>query len=330
MNPYYRRFLVAFGASVSIHLLVMEVWFVLVTLNLITGRVPRIPPSLPKQEVPVLTLLEPPRPRPRPMTFVETDSSQESTEKPKEAQFYSDRSTKAAQTKPAEKPGDKPKLEGKQDKVMSSAPVPLPQPVPAPPAQPPPAPDLRNTLAPSPEPKPAPRPKENTVGQKPTELAMLTKEPAPHPSPPKPPAPPKKETTQARLAPRQTERIIPENESRTDSSVSREGIKAFDVAGTPFGSYDRRLIAAVKTRWLALLEQYTIPGERIGQVSLRFHLNEDGSVSELSVAENTAGDILALYCQKAITDSAPFGPWPAELKDLVKRNYRELNFVFYY
>jgi hypothetical protein len=56
----------------------------------------------------------------------------------------------------------------------------------------------------------------------------------------------------------------------------------------------------------------------------------DGSVSQLTIAESTAGDMLALYCQKAITDSAPYGPWPDDLKDMVKRNYREWQIVFYY
>jgi hypothetical protein len=90
------------------------------------------------------------------------------------------------------------------------------------------------------------------------------------------------------------------------------------------------MIAAVKARWIALLEQYTIPGERVGHVAVKFHLNRDGTVSEFAVAENTAGDILALYCLKAIRDSAPFGEWPQELKDLVKRNHREVQYVFYY
>jgi protein TonB len=191
---------------------------------------------------------------------------------------------------------------------------------------------LQKNLAPAPESKPPPKVKENTVGPEKTQLAMVTKESQPKPetaAPPKP-QPPKAELKPQPPAPPRAERIVPEAESKSHTGVSREGIKAIDVTGTKYGEYDRRVIAAVKTRWLLLLEQYTIPGERAGQVSLRFHLNADGSVSELVVAENSAGDILGFYCQKAITDSAPFGPWPEELKDLVKRDYRELNFIFYY
>ncbi|MSR65112.1 MAG: hypothetical protein EXS18_04950 [Verrucomicrobiae bacterium] len=331
MSSYSNRFLVALGASASIHLLVLWVWIVMLTLNVITGRATKAPPPPLKQQVAVLKLIEPPKPRPRPSTFVETDSSQESKDKPKDSSYYSDRSTKAAQPKAETEKSDKPKLEGKQDKVMSTANIPLPQPTPPPPPEPPkPQIDLQKNLAPEPEIKPEPKPVANSVGPKKSDLAMVTKEPQPKSEAAKPPAPPKKDPTEQKLAALKPERIIPETEKKMDGGVSREDIKAIEVTGTVFGAYDRRLISAVKTRWLALLEQYTIPGERSGQVSLKFHLNADGSVSELVVAENSAGDILAIYCQKAVTDSAPFGPWPDELKDMVKRNYRELNFVFYY
>src|SRR5690348_12908498 len=94
MSRYTKRFLIALCASVSIHALVMEVWGVMVMMNLITGRAPKIP-ELPKPPVPVLTIIEPPRNQ-RPMTFVETDPSQESKQKPQDASLYSDRSTLAA------------------------------------------------------------------------------------------------------------------------------------------------------------------------------------------------------------------------------------------
>lgn len=323
MSSYGIRLLIAFAGSIGIHLLVLEVWFVMSTLNVITGRAPKRPEIQPP-EVPVLALVEP-REQPKPKTFVETDSLVESPVDPKESDFYSDRSSKAANPNPdLAKLGDKPMLEGKQDKVHSTANVPLPQPFvgEVPEAKPEPKPQKELHA----EPAAKPQREEPKIGPDKTELAMLTEGMAPKQQAPQP-RPAKQE---ARLAPPPSERIIPEAESKTRTSASREGIKAFDVTGTKFGEYDRRLIAAVKSRWLALIEQYTIPGERSGQVQLRFHLNQDGSVTELIVADNTAGDILALYCQKAVTDSAPFGPWPEELKALVKRNYRELNFVFYY
>lgn len=314
----------------GVHLLVVEVWFLMSTLNVITGRALDLQkklPNPPPPEVPVLTLLE--MPRPKPMTFVETDPRQESKEPPKDSSLYSDRSTRAAQPKPSEKDeGDKPRLEGEQEKVLSTANVPLPKPLPAPPLPSESVPPKPETPAPEAA-DPKPKGRQETQGGARTDLALLSREPG-RPATEKPPPAPAAEPKQARLTTPPSERIIPEAEMKTRTSSSKEGIKAFDVTGTKFGEYDRRLIAAVKSRWLALLEQYTIPGERAGQVALRFHLNSNGTVTELAIAENTAGDILALYCQKAVTDSAPFGEWPEELKNAVKRNYREFNFIFYY
>src|ERR1051326_5083769 len=283
MSLYSKRLLIAVLASLGIHCVIgLEVPAVVKFLPPITGPESALPKSKPQQQVAVLKLIEPPKPRPKPATFVETDSSQESKDKPRESNYYSDRSTKAAQQKAETEKSDKPKLEGKQEKVMSAANIPLPQPTQQPPPEPPkPQIDLQKNLAPEPETKPEPKPAPHTVGPKKSDLAMVAKEPQPKSDAAKPPTPPKKDPTEKKLAALKTERIIPETERKMDGGVSHEGIKAIDVTGTAFGAYDRRLISAVKTRWLALLEQYTIPGERNGQVSLKFHLNAGGSVSAL-------------------------------------------------
>jgi len=327
MNRYAKRLWLAFFASVGIHLILLEVWAVMLALHVMTGRsTPKPPP--PKIVVPVLTFIEPKK-QIKPMTFVETDSTQASQQVPKDSKYYSSQSSLAANPKPGSQNADNtPKLEGSQDKVPSTANVTLPQPVPTPDqaGEERPKPEK---AAPQPETKPTKKPDDGSVSPEKKQLAMLTKE-AQHKTEPAKPPKPKTEVTETKLVIPKTERLIPEAESKTDGGVSREGPKAFDVTGVLYGEYDRRLVAAVKIRWLALVDQHTIPGERSGQVTIRFHLNDDGSVTELAIAETTAGDMLALYCQKSITDSAPFGPWPDDLKNLVKRNYRELSFTFYY
>jgi len=65
-------------------------------------------------------------------------------------------------------------------------------------------------------------------------------------------------------------------------------------------------------------------------VTLRFHLNYDGSIADMKVLENTVGDVLGYVCQKAVTDPAPFSPWPGEMRRLIGENYREITFTFYY
>jgi hypothetical protein len=50
----------------------------------------------------------------------------------------------------------------------------------------------------------------------------------------------------------------------------------------------------------------------------------------MKVAENTAGQVLALFCEKAIVESAPFEPLPETLRLLIGKQPREVNFTFYY
>lgn len=113
------------------------------------------------------------------------------------------------------------------------------------------------------------------------------------------------------------------------AGVSRQGVAAFNVAASPFGAYDKRLIYAVQSRWYALIERYGLY-ERAGQVTVRFELWEDGRVANLERKTNTAGELLALICEKAITDSAPFEPLPESLRVLLAGEPREVNFTFYY
>ena len=111
--------------------------------------------------------------------------------------------------------------------------------------------------------------------------------------------------------------------------VSRTGIAAFNVSGSPFGEYDKALIRAVQSRWYALIEQNGLY-ERAGTVTLHFNLLKDGSVRDMEVKENTAGEILSLFCEKAVVDSSPFAPLPENLQVLIGSDPREVNFTFYY
>jgi hypothetical protein len=65
-------------------------------------------------------------------------------------------------------------------------------------------------------------------------------------------------------------------------------------------------------------------------VTLRFRLNYDGTVTGMEVAENTVGELLALVCRDSVEESAPFAPWPGDMRRMVGRNYREISFTFYY
>jgi len=293
------------------------------------------PPTRTPRAVPTITFVEAPEPkRQEPRQFMETDASQATGEEPKNAEYYSDRSTVAANPEnPTGKTGDTPYLEGEETRMMSTENV-VPSPnqaVPAPaPVLPPPKPVESPQPAVEKPPEVAPK-KLADEGQKVVEekkVAMLEKpaeSPKPAPPPVAMPQPPP-----VPVAPGGSEREIGARKSRlTAVGVGRMGISAFNVAGSPFGEYDKLLIRAVQSRWYALISQNGLY-ERSGTVTLHFYLLQDGSVKDMEFKDNTAGEILGLFCQKAVVDSAPFAPLPNGLRLLIGNDPREVSFTFYY
>ncbi|MCG3149033.1 MAG: hypothetical protein PCFJNLEI_02485 [Verrucomicrobiae bacterium] len=288
-------------------------------------------PIAPHPIEPTITFIEqpapPPPPRQEPRQFVETDATQPTGAEPADAKYYSDRSTVAANpSNPTAKLGDTPYLDGQDTRLTSTesvtpkpavAAAPPPRPVVAPPAPP------RPPAAPLPEPPKPPVAAEGfkVVAEK--KVAFLER-PAPPPAPPLEVAP-----VVASPAAGSQREIATLKSKLSASGVSRIGVAAFNVAGSPFGDYDKALIRAVQSRWYALIEKNGLY-ERAGQVTLKFHLVADGSVQNMSVKENTAGQILGLFCEKAVVDSAPFPPLPESLRQLIGDDAREVNFTFYY
>jgi outer membrane biosynthesis protein TonB len=118
---------------------------------------------------------------------------------------------------------------------------------------------------------------------------------------------------------------------KQEGGVRRLGLEpAFDVRATPFGAYDAAIIAAIRKRWYDLLENRSFSASYSGKVIVEFRLNSDGRVSDMRVSENGVTEILGLFCQRAVQDPAPFAPWPADLRRLVGKEYREVRFTFYY
>jgi hypothetical protein len=62
---------------------------------------------------------------------------------------------------------------------------------------------------------------------------------------------------------------------------------------------------------------------------LQFRLHYDGSVTDMTVAQNTVGDLLGYVCQEAINDPAPFEKWPADMRFKLGDS-RDIQFTFYY
>lgn len=310
---------------------------------------------------PPAALIPPPTPAPKnePREFVETDARQVTGDQPANTKLYSDNATVAANPEnPTGKLGDTPYVAGKETHGHSTENVPLPGPaaMPAAPSAPGTALNLRQPLTPPSPPRgegianPSPLPAggedqgegaarlDQTI--KTAQLGTRVVEPAPQqmamaeqpavPAVPAVPASPAMATAPpAAPAVSSPREIVARKAALTATGVARTGVAAFNVAASPFGEYDKKVVRAVQSRWFALIDRNDIY-ERTGAVALHFELYADGSVRALRRGENTAGEILALFCEKAILESAPFEAFPAALRVLVGDEPRAVDFTFYY
>jgi len=105
---------------------------------------------------------------------------------------------------------------------------------------------------------------------------------------------------------------------------------SFDVKGTTFGVYDQKFVEAVTQRWYDLADKQNYALDRRGKVVVQFHLNYDGSISDMVVLQNTVGELLGAICEDAIRDPSPYQPWPEEMRRTIGKTSREITFTFYY
>jgi hypothetical protein len=365
---------IALLVSLLLHAFVFGSWQYRSTLSTLPGFSslaklihvvhPPVKPAAPQVQTITFVEVDEPRAKDRPekkqeaQRFMETDASQVTGEKPKDAKYYSDKSTVAANpNNPTGKQGDTPYLEGKETRVMNTMDVPtqsgvsapvVPQPgspgAPGRAAQPiPPArPQVAQTPPPQPQPKPQEQPKDVApLGVKIVEEQQVAMAPKPAVLPdvvtgsdvPIPPPPAEAGGGGAPAIVSEPgvpgREIIARKAHLTVAGVSRTGVTAFNVEESPFGAYDKKIIRAVQSRWFALIDHYGIY-ESAAMVTVHFELLDDGQLKNVSTVNVEGKGILSLFCEKAILDSGPFDPLPDNLRALVGKEPREASFTFYY
>jgi outer membrane biosynthesis protein TonB len=275
------------------------------------------------QSLPMLTELlkkkdsQPPPPQRQdiPLIFVNVSPAQATAEPPDNAKFYSDKNSRAANPE-ADKITDTPKITGKQTEVVKTEDIPREKFTPLQPSRPAqPAQEAHEEL----KPKPA---------QPPGDLVMAKPEPKPRLD--------DGQATQSRprtikeaLA-RQQDNRLPGEKIKQDGGVQRRHeIASLDTKATPFGAYDAALVEAISQRWFTLLDEREYASDSRGKVVLQFHLHYDGRITEMKMADNTAGEVLGLICQKAVLDPAPFAAWPSDMRRTLG-DTRSIQFTFYY
>jgi len=272
-----------------------------------------------------------------PLMFVDVSPAQASPEPPKKAVYYSARNSVAANPD-ATVESVVPKIDGRQTDVPKTEDIPRTKMFPLRPepsaalVKPRPEPDheVKPELARDVKPNAAEDAKPKAAVA-PGDITMARPEESAHKGEAKAEPPKKRPRLLSDVPAEQRMAALSGEKMKQEGGVRRrEQVSSFDVISSPFGDYDRAVIAAVQERWYALLDEQGFAGERTGKVMVRFHLNSDGSVTEMKQVENTVDFTLALICQSAIRDPAPFAPWPSEMRKEIGAKYREVTFVFYY
>lgn len=318
----------ALAISLLIHLLAFGVWkWGQAHKWWQTSRLPRWMQLAQNKVIAQVAKKLPPQPQPpksTPLLFVDVDPSLAVPTPPKEKKYYSTANTEAAN--PEKKiNSDIPQINGEQDKVLKttdfskSKAQPL-QPSPPKPQEP--KPEPVETKPPQPEPQKT---------QSPGDLAFA------------------KPQDKAQDGKAQTEKVEKKPEhtrpKTLNEALERQGLRgekmkqnggvertaissSLDVARSACGDYDRDFIEAVQNRWDQLLQNQS--GNMPGKVVVEFRLYFDGRITDMKVIQNEVTDLLALYCQKAILDPAPYKRWPPEMRAEINKDYREIRFTFYY
>jgi outer membrane biosynthesis protein TonB len=254
----------------------------------------------------------PPEQPTEPTMFLDVDPDQATPDTPKDAKYYSNKNSKAANAK-TDADSNQPKIEGKQKDVPKTRDVPRTPNV---------KPQQQSEPKPQKEAQPAQPKPEEQLGN--TKLAKLDTSPQKTETKPERP----RTLKEARA---QQSNLFPSMAMNQEGGTRRMALQpSFDAKSTPFGDYDRRFIDAVTAQWYNLLDSQRFAQDRSGKVTLRFRLNYDGTISDMEVLENTVGELLCYVCQKAITDPSPYAPWPSDMRRMVGGNYREIVFTFYY
>jgi protein TonB len=328
----------------------------MLTELLIKPRTPREREQLEKQR------REQQRQAQTPLMFVDVSPAQATPEPPKKSDYYSDKNSLAANPDSTIQ-SLIPKIDGKQTVVPKTEDIPRQKAFPLRPAAQPKAEPPAAPAEPEPKPEPdqevKPRPAEAAkpkAALAPGDFAMARPDPSARKGEVRPDAAedadlkaalaqteesapkaevkaprPKKKYTMSDVDPEVRRLALAGEKMKQDGGVRRQRVvPSYDVTASPFGAYDQAIISAVQDRWYALLDERGFAGAQTGRVMLRFHLNADGSVTQMKIVENTVDFTLALICQSAIRDPAPFAPWPSEMRKEIGADYREVTFAFYY
>lgn len=117
--------------------------------------------------------------------------------------------------------------------------------------------------------------------------------------------------------------------AQNNFGTSNIGPVAFDARWSEYGAYLQRLIESVQFQWERLLIEGKIYPPGGTTVTVKFILNDQGNIAKIVSVDNRSTDRAERACVSAITDRAPYGVWPDDMKAVLGTE-QELTFSFYY
>jgi hypothetical protein len=272
--------------------------------EILRKKEPPLPPRAAQQEPPLM--------------FLDVSPAQATVEPPKDAKYYSDKNSQAANPTADQETGV-PKIAGTQNQIAKTEDIPREKTYPlqpVPPAQPQP-----------------PEPAVEELKPKPTQpqgdLAIAKPDPTPR----------KDEGTAEYSRPRtlaEARARLEDNRLPGEKMQQAGGVKhhlemaSLDARATLTGAYDWALVQAVSERWYALLDERKYVSDDRGKVVIRFSLHYDGTITGVSVATNTTSEVLAYVCVRAIEEPAPYAAWPSDMRHEISNGARDVTFTFIY
>jgi len=312
----YKRLAWAFAISLAVHVLcyggyqftrtVLPVWLERVKFLAALAQELRKKPNTP-----------PPHPTEAPLMFVEVNPAAATPEAPKDAKYYSSQNSKAANPD-ADADSDAPKISGNQEHVPKTEN----------------APRRFDKLQPTPQPaKETQQPKQAKPKPVIGDLAMAKPDTTLRPDKGTDEQTRPRTLVEARM--RQQSNLTPGQKMKQEGGVRHHlEISSLDAKQTPFGAYDAAFIEAVQQRWYDLLDTINFSFDRHGRVILQFHLNYDGTITDMKVEDDTVDGsmdgIMGILCQRAVRDPAPYEKFPREMRLQMDKDYREIQFTFFY
>lgn len=127
------------------------------------------------------------------------------------------------------------------------------------------------------------------------------------------------QTVQARPA------ILADNPRGT----SRIGPTAVDARWSQYGTYLQRMIDTVQMQWDAIVSRLIANPATGSTVAVKFVLDAEGRIAQIVSVDTTANEPATRACISGITDRAPYGAWPDDMRAVLGER-QEMTFTFHY